>query len=56
LSFVKGSSDLIAGFMGTWSSDAKYGYFWAMRKRIAGVASEMAHAAADDATHRHSRA
>ena len=53
---VKGSSDLIAGFMGTWSSDAKYGYFWAMRKRIAGVAAEMAHAAADDATHRHSRA
>ena len=53
---VKGSSDLIAGFMGTWSSDAKYGYFWAMRKRIAGVAAEMAHAAADDATHRHTRA
>ncbi|KAJ1446248.1 hypothetical protein M885DRAFT_605341 [Pelagophyceae sp. CCMP2097] len=47
------STDVVAGFVGCWSSDAKYGYFWAMRGRIGRVSVEMGRAAADEATHRH---
>jgi hypothetical protein len=47
------STDVVAGFMGCWSSDAKYGYFWAMRGRIGRVSVEMGRATSDEATHRH---
>ena len=50
------STGVIAGFMGCWSSDAKYGYFWAMRGRIKNVSIQMGRAPPDEATHRHSLA